>query len=69
MGKSTMKITKLAALFVLSSAMPAAFAQPPRPAEPKPCVLMPRQGSTLPPAPERPRGPCQMMAFPRAAPR
>ena len=41
-----MKIAKLAVLLAISLAMPA-VAQPARPAAPKPCVLMPRQGSGL----------------------
>ena len=59
-----MKIAKFALLLSLPLAA-AAAAQPARPAAPKPCVVMPRQGEAPRPAAERPRGPCPAEAFPR----
>ncbi len=59
-----MKIAKFAVLLFLTVAAPA-VAQPAPPAAPRPCVLMPRQGS--PPTVGRPRDRCAVLAFPRSA--
>lgn len=60
-----MRIAMLAALLgpVLAA---SAAAQPAPPTAPRPCVLMPRQGSALPPVAARPRDRCAALAFPRA---
>lgn len=60
-----MKIAKLLMLVAVPLAG-AASAQPAPPAAPKPCVMMPRQGSTPPPATGRPRDRCATAALPRA---
>jgi len=53
--------------FMLAAPLAAsAAAQPPRPAAPRPCILMPRQGPVLSPATQRPRDRCAVAAFPRS---